>query len=149
MTSDENGFISTICTACAALSVFPQFLRLDISSASIVIMSVNDRVFELCKSTETISSLLAKDPKLAPGKAAQTLFPGDGKPESTGPVKTPPVASQEELHRAFEAGKWGKTRPSDMFLTVCTSIEQGIAKNKLLTWDMSTSDLSGRLVYFE
>jgi hypothetical protein len=86
-------------------------------------MSVHDRVFTACQSKETVSSLLAKDPTLAPGKAVHSLFPGDGKPESTSPVKTPSPATQEELHRVFETGKWGKTRPSDMFLTVCTPIE--------------------------
>ncbi len=90
-------------------------------SDSTVGQSFSDRTFQLCTASDSVSSLLAADPALAPGEAWHKLFGHHvGKPKSShaaddagkGPV------SKEALERAAKCGKWGPTQPSDLFLRV-------------------------------
>lgn len=74
----------------------------------------SDFVYDLCHGTETVSSVLANDTSSTPGEVAQRLFS----------KKELPRSSSEEhggydLERAYECGKWGDTRPSELFLKVC------------------------------
>ncbi|KAK2067230.1 hypothetical protein P8C59_000988 [Phyllachora maydis] len=66
--------------------------------------AVSDRLAALCTSADSVSSLLAADPTLAPGEAWKRLY-GD----HAGRVAL-------ALEQAARCGKWGPTRPSDLFL---------------------------------
>lgn len=88
---------------------------------------ISDRLIELCTSGESVSSLVAQDPSLAPGDAWEKLYskrrlkattvsgkgPGDGSEGAE-----PQLIPQDELEKAARCGKWGPTRPSELFLRV-------------------------------
>lgn len=79
---------------------------------------ISEKVYKWCTSEESVSSLLAKDPTLAPGKAAEKLY---GKEHTSVSEKKHPNNydySLEELERAYQCGKWGDTRPSELFLRI-------------------------------
>lgn len=80
---------------------------------------ISDRVYKYCRDDVSVSRALAEDPSLAPSKAAHKLY--DEHPYSLNDAKPPThrePASAEELQRAWECGKWGETRPSDLFLRI-------------------------------
>lgn len=82
---------------------------------------ISDKVYKLCTSPETVSSLLAKDPTLAPGEAWKKLYGGHtvGEKEGNGAARARrDQATLEDLKRAAECGKWGTTEPSELFLRV-------------------------------
>ncbi|KAK3955806.1 D active site-containing protein [Pseudoneurospora amorphoporcata] len=109
---------------------------------------ISDRVFDLCNSAETVSSLLAKDPSLSPSDAWNKLFGqhalkkrhsgteeeeeeeqsisseeednGQGSTYYKSPPTPPysPTSAQEHLDRAAKCGKWGGKRPSYLFLQI-------------------------------
>ncbi|KAI0600074.1 hypothetical protein F4775DRAFT_547947 [Biscogniauxia sp. FL1348] len=78
---------------------------------------ISERVYEWCKSPETVSSRLAADPSLTPGEIWKTLL---------GHVNTSQGrnirdigkgdVTHEELRKARFCGKWGANEPSDLFL---------------------------------
>jgi hypothetical protein len=89
---------------------------------------ITDRLVRLCTSNDSVSALVAQDPSLAPGDAWEKLYGkgavkdaagheenGDNDNESTISEST----SQAKLERAASCGKWGPTKPSDLFLRVC------------------------------
>lgn len=82
---------------------------------------ISDKVYKLCTSKESISSLLAADPTLSPGDAWKKLYgghaagPKDSKRTST---ERRDQATPADLQRAFECGNWGPTKPSELFLRV-------------------------------
>lgn len=82
---------------------------------------ISDKVYKLCTSTESVSSLLAKDPTLAPGEAWKKLYghyaAGEKESKSTARAHRDGV-TPEDLKRAAECGKWGPTQPSELFLRV-------------------------------
>jgi hypothetical protein len=80
---------------------------------------ISDRVYQFCTSEDSVSSALAKDPSIAPKEAAKKLY-GHVKVSVTSgkPPHTRKPAMQEDLQRAFECGKWGPTRPSELFLRI-------------------------------
>ncbi|KAF2089467.1 phospholipase D/nuclease [Saccharata proteae CBS 121410] len=63
--------------------------------------SLSKRIYNLCHAPETVSSLLAKDPELAPSEASKQIFGSHG-----------------DLERARQCGNFGDTRPSELFLRV-------------------------------
>lgn len=77
---------------------------------------VSQHVVELCHSSATVSSELAKHPTASPGSIAKTLYHGG----QTGHVGPEPLSNravdEEDLEKAFSCGKWGNSRPSDLFL---------------------------------
>ncbi|KAI5866689.1 hypothetical protein GGS23DRAFT_602946 [Durotheca rogersii] len=80
---------------------------------------ISDRLYELCRSSESVSSLVANDPSLAPGDAWKRLY-GDydgirGRDISN--IGRRPI-SDKELRRARECGRWGPQEPSDLFLRI-------------------------------
>lgn len=80
---------------------------------------ISDRVYELCRSPQSVSSLLAEDPSLSPGEAAKKLYHPDVVSISEGhPPKERIPATEEELQRAYECGNFGPTRPSELFLRI-------------------------------
>jgi hypothetical protein len=80
-----------------------------------------DHVIELCTSNESVSSLLAQDPQLAPGEAWKKLYGHHATKHNSKAIDSAGKASigQEELERAAKCGKWGPTQPSELFLRVC------------------------------
>lgn len=76
---------------------------------------ISDFVRDLCCATESVTSRLAQDPTKTPGAVCNELFGKDKLPKSD-------VSEQRnyDLERAFQCGKWGETRPSELFLKVRT-----------------------------
>lgn len=82
---------------------------------------ISDKVYKLCTSKETVSSLLAKDPSLSPEDAWKKLYGGHeaGHKESESTAKAHrDHHTPEDLKRALECGNWGPTQPSELFLKV-------------------------------
>jgi len=80
---------------------------------------LNDKVIKLCTAPESISSLLARDETLSPGHAAKKLYHPEHVAITEGkPPKERIPASQEELNRAYQCGKWGPTKPSELFMRI-------------------------------
>ncbi|KAF7359290.1 hypothetical protein MSAN_01271400 [Mycena sanguinolenta] len=79
---------------------------------------ITPQVHKLCTGTETVSSLIAKDPELAPGDAFKKLYGGHTpSKESIAKAREHRDAhTAEDLKRARECGKWGPTEPSELFL---------------------------------
>jgi hypothetical protein len=81
-------------------------------------MTISEKVYRLCTSNKSISGELAKDPTQAPGDVSKKLFGSDALDhDEVKPFKEPKSGS-ENLERAYECGKWGNTRPSELFLKV-------------------------------
>lgn len=81
--------------------------------------TIPDSVYNFCRDPRSVSSLLATDPDLTPGEAAKKLYHPDNFTVSEGKPPTERIpASHEELRRAYECGKWGPTRPSELFLRI-------------------------------
>ncbi|KAF2155511.1 IQ calmodulin-binding motif protein [Myriangium duriaei CBS 260.36] len=75
------------------------------------------RTVALCQSQDTVSSELAKDPSIAPQQIANKIF---GERETTGkPTSladdTLETASEEDLQQALSCGRWGPTKPGELF----------------------------------
>lgn len=79
---------------------------------------IPDKIVQLCTNGESVSKLLAADPTLAPGEAWKKLY-GHEKSDSKSTAKrhrddhTP-----QDIETALACGKWGPTRPSELFLRV-------------------------------
>ncbi|CAK7222618.1 hypothetical protein SCUCBS95973_004904 [Sporothrix curviconia] len=77
---------------------------------------LGDDIVKLCTAKESVSSLLAADPTLAAGDAWKTLYdkykPTNHSHNKTGATKV------DDLARAAQCGKWGPTKPSDVFLEI-------------------------------
>lgn len=87
---------------------------------------ISDEVYELCTSSESVSSVLAKDPTVKPGDAWKQLYGHHiRKPHTRESLDAVPKTTSDEeiLRRTAECGKWGPTQPSELFLRV--SHEQG------------------------
>ncbi|KAK5654513.1 hypothetical protein OQA88_7142 [Cercophora sp. LCS_1] len=85
---------------------------------------ISDRVVEACTSPDSVSSLLAQDPSLTPGEAWKRLY-GDWKRRKSLKRKatddddaSEEDATPDDLAKAFGCGKWGPSRPSDLFLKI-------------------------------
>jgi hypothetical protein len=82
---------------------------------------ISDKVYKLCTSNETVSSILAKDPTIAPGDAWKQLYGAHaaGEKESKATARSHrDTHTPEDLQRALECGNWGPTQPSELFLKV-------------------------------
>ena len=81
---------------------------------------LSDRVYDLCHGQETVSSVLAKDPSVAPGDIYKKLYSEhENKVEQfTGKRTRTGEYSEEILKRASECGNWGPTKPGELFLKV-------------------------------
>ncbi|KAK0721602.1 hypothetical protein B0T26DRAFT_673406 [Lasiosphaeria miniovina] len=87
---------------------------------------ISDRVVKLCTSTETVSSLLAREPGLAPADAWERLYGqhalkaaarDDAEDEDAATPEPGPVEA-DALQTAASCGKWGPTQPSELFLQI-------------------------------
>lgn len=78
---------------------------------------ITPKVVELCQSEETVSSVLASDPSLSPGEVAERIFSKrDKKKLSRDANEEVDPASPEDLQQAASCGRWGPTRPGELFL---------------------------------
>ena len=77
------------------------------------------KAYDLCHASETVSSELAKDPSLVPGDVRKKLFGRfeQGLSEHKRVNEDPPTP--DDLQKAAECGKWGESKPSELFLQVC------------------------------
>lgn len=81
---------------------------------------VTPTVVKNCQAEESVSSLLAQNPSLSPGDAAIKLFgkkEKTRKPSSDADHNLSP-ASTQDLETTFNCGRWGPTRPGELFLRV-------------------------------
>lgn len=81
---------------------------------------IPDKIYEYCQSNKSVTSELAESPDKSPGEIARKLY---GKHEAIDDtakdaLQEVKAASSDELEKAFRCGKWGATRPSDLFLQV-------------------------------
>jgi hypothetical protein len=83
--------------------------------------AIDESLYRLCLSSDTVSSILAKDPTLAPGEAWKKLVGSHVKL----PHESPDArelgkgnVSSDEIKKAQACGKWGNTEPSELFLRV-------------------------------
>ncbi|KAF8854218.1 hypothetical protein BDZ45DRAFT_47337 [Acephala macrosclerotiorum] len=80
---------------------------------------ISEKVYKLCTSKESVSTLLAQDPTMAPEDAWKKLYSrhtaGGNESKSTAKAHRDKI-TPEDLQRAFECGNWGPTKPSDLFL---------------------------------
>jgi hypothetical protein len=81
---------------------------------------ISNKVYNLCRSDKSISSELAKDPTNAPGEVSRKLFGSDALDHDEAKPFKDTKPGSEDTGRAFECGKWGNTRPSDLFLKACS-----------------------------
>ncbi|KAL3418511.1 hypothetical protein PVAG01_10227 [Phlyctema vagabunda] len=81
---------------------------------------ISDKLYQLCTNPETVSSVIAKDPTIAPGAAWNSLYhdySASEKHSKAAAVKANNTEiTQEDLQRARECGNWGPTQPSELFL---------------------------------
>jgi hypothetical protein len=90
---------------------------------------ISDHVYEACTSSESVSSILARDPTVKPGDARKKLFGSEGHKSTKGKSLNgvPGVSNfREILQRAAECGKWGPTQPSELFLRVSLATTGGL-----------------------
>jgi hypothetical protein len=83
---------------------------------------IDDSLYQLCQSPESVSSLVAKYPTITPGEAWDKLCTPNTKisPELPQDVKDlgKGTVAANELEKAQACGKWGQTQPSELFLRV-------------------------------
>jgi hypothetical protein len=91
---------------------------------------VSDKVYRLCTSKESISSLIAENPSSSPGNAWNKLYGHESKSHANGITKGEASSSaQSNNERAAACGKWGPTKPSDLFLTVNPAIASNLGRD--------------------
>lgn len=89
---------------------------------------ISDGTYELCTGSDTVSSLLAEDPTMAPGDAWEKLY-GDfasGESEKEGQKIVRACRDDinpEDIKRALKCGNWGPKQPSELFLKVCAACQ--------------------------
>ncbi|KAI9832247.1 MAG: hypothetical protein M1819_004425 [Sarea resinae] len=85
---------------------------------------VSQKVYDLCRSDVTVSSELARDPTQSPASVVKRLYGDSAISIATeNPFHNRKPVTEEDLQRAFECGKWGSTRPSELFLRAGYPIE--------------------------
>ncbi|CAM6118643.1 unnamed protein product [Calypogeia fissa] len=77
---------------------------------------VSEHVLKLCRATETVSSVLAKNPTEAPGDVVKRLYGHLKKDLHYNPDEHRPAPSDQELEMALKCGRWGASQPSPLFL---------------------------------
>ncbi|KAG7150472.1 hypothetical protein HYQ46_013260 [Verticillium longisporum] len=81
---------------------------------------ISDELVKHCTAPDSVTTLLAEDPSLTPGDAWKRLYGGKAKRreqkenEVSGAV--PALDELTGLERIAACGKWGNTKPSELFL---------------------------------
>lgn len=78
---------------------------------------IHDRLYGWCRSEDSVSSELLKEPTKPIGELAKRLY-GSHELEKidSHPPKHTRVATNDDLQRAYECGRFGDTKPSELFL---------------------------------
>ncbi|GMG02712.1 unnamed protein product [Aspergillus oryzae var. brunneus] len=76
-----------------------------------------ERVYQLCHSSKTVSSELARDPNQAPTKVFHKLY-SDYHVKDDVSKSEDGEDGHDSLQKALECGNWGPTKPSNLFLKV-------------------------------
>ncbi|KAK3307379.1 uncharacterized protein B0T15DRAFT_414522 [Chaetomium strumarium] len=91
------------------------------------VQRISDRLIRLCTSSESVSSLVAENPTLAPGDAWEMLYGEHAlkvavdhghKRQDSGKSIGSDAEAVDELEKAAKCGKWGPTKPSELFLKI-------------------------------
>ncbi|KAH8205566.1 hypothetical protein TruAng_000272 [Truncatella angustata] len=93
--------------------------QVDIGTAGLTNFSLDEPLARFCQSDDSVSALLAQDPALSPGQAWKKLSHHyKNKSHETQDIRDigKGEVTDEQLELAFRCGKWGKTRPSRLFL---------------------------------
>ncbi|CAM6096348.1 unnamed protein product [Calypogeia fissa] len=77
---------------------------------------VSEHVLKLCQVTETVSSVLAKNPTEAPRDVVERLYGHLKKDLRCSPDEHRPAMSDQELEMVLKCGRWGASQPSPLFL---------------------------------
>lgn len=77
---------------------------------------ISQKIFDLCHSSNTISSKIAENPHLAPSHAAHTLYRRHGGTAHHTGSANGAAKDGYDLERAYNCGQWGSTTPSNLFL---------------------------------
>lgn len=77
---------------------------------------VSDHVVRLCRSANSVSSMLASNPTEGPGAIAKRLYGHYEKDLRRNPDHDKTASSPEVLELALSCGHWGPTTPSPLFL---------------------------------
>jgi hypothetical protein len=82
---------------------------------------ISDKVLSVCTISQSVSSLLADNPRMSPSEAWRSLYDHaaltrNEKVNSEG--KHGEVVGSYDLERARRCGRWGPTNPSNLFLRV-------------------------------
>lgn len=77
---------------------------------------VSDHVVKLCCDSTTVSSELAKDPRVAPSTIIDRIYGRFPRNRTSSPSAQRQQASTEQQEAALKCGKWGPTAPSPLFL---------------------------------
>ncbi|KAL2351937.1 hypothetical protein BJ546DRAFT_989692 [Cryomyces antarcticus] len=113
-------FFTALLALVILLFLTAQYYRLHLNVRRVkMVHQISDKVYNLCRSPESVSSVLAAHPTLSPGEAAKKLYGSEGVSvtESKPPRERAP-ATPEDLERAYQCGQFGPTRPSELFLRV-------------------------------
>lgn len=82
---------------------------------------ISDTLYKYALSDKSVSSELANNPNEAPGSIVKRLFGRKHEAEGENiPEPTHEKSTEADLQRALECGKFGNTRPSNLFLKVRT-----------------------------
>lgn len=76
---------------------------------------VGEALVEMCRSGESVSSLMAKEPGLTPGDAWKRLY-GGGKLGRKSVRSASDAVPSSGTANAAACGKWGPTMPGELFL---------------------------------
>ncbi|KAG4223586.1 hypothetical protein PC116_g27951 [Phytophthora cactorum] len=107
---------------------------------------ISEQLYELCLSSESVSSALARDASLTPGEAWKKLFGyHDHDHGSKGDVRNigKGSLSPKELEKARACGKWGSQKPSDLFLKVSSEVPYVVGSG-LIRLDLSRCAVHAR-----
>ncbi|PGH18320.1 hypothetical protein AJ80_04498 [Polytolypa hystricis UAMH7299] len=79
---------------------------------------VSQEVYELCHSETSVISELAKNPSLSPRYIIKRLYKRRKRLCRESAKADKPVNTPVDIRQAYECGKWGSQRPSDLFLQI-------------------------------
>lgn len=98
---------------------------------------ISQRVVNFCRSSTSVSSRLAQNPSLSPGTVIKELFNHSSSDEGFNDSNDH-VDDTDALETAYHCGKWGASRPSDLFLRASLlHLDHGHCWSKLPCLDIS------------
>lgn len=98
---------------------------------------ISQRVVNLCRSSTSVSSRLAQNSSLSPSTVIKELFNHSGGDEGFNDSDGH-FDGTDALETAYHCGKWGATRPSDLFLRASLlHLDHGHCLSKLSCLDIS------------